>query len=300
MRQQCSLCNSLDTEIVFRPRLKNKAKLKKINFSPTSPDFGIFYDLARCKKCRMLFALLDNKAPDIQSLYSQEDDLYLTQAPERNITNQKILSHLKTFVPYGARLLDIGCSYGFFLQLASREGFKAYGIEVNKDAYQYCKDTQGLLNVFYGDLKQADFPENYFDVITAIEVIEHIRDIKDFICDIHRVLKPGGILYLVTPDIKSLSGRLMGFRFWSYRGMHLHYFSKKTLYKFLDRNGFSVICSSSYKKTFKINYIIHQLYRSAYNKIFYYFLLGLSNILRIKNICITMSFGDIAVTARKL
>lgn len=298
MKRQCNLCNSEDIEIIFS-HPKDRAQVKGINFTPTSSDFGVFYKLARCKNCNILFSLLDNKAIDVKQLYSEsKDDLYLSQAAQRNITYKKILSHIKSFLSDNSRLLDIGCSYGLFLKLARGEGLQVYGVELSKDACRYCRDTLGL-NVYCGDVKDIDFPENYFDVITAIEIIEHMQSPNDFIFKIHKILKPGGVLYLVTPNIESFSAKLIGYRWWSYRRMHLYYFSKSTLYQFLERNGFLALSSRPYKKTFKIGYIIHQLNRAEYNKIFYCFLSWLSNLLRLKNLYITASFGDIAVTAKK-
>ena len=298
MKRQCNLCNSEDVEIIFSSST-NKNQLKGIRFAPTSSDFGVFYKLARCKNCNILFTLLDNQATDLKQLYSgSKDDLYLSQADQRNITYKKILSQIKTFVSDNSCLLDIGCSYGLFLKLARENGLRVYGIELSEYACRYCRDTLGL-DVFCGDVKDADFPENYFDVITAIEIIEHIHNPRDFIFKIHKLLKPGGILYLVTPNIQSLSAKLTGYRWWSYRRTHLYYFSKRTLYHFLSRNGFSILSSRPYKKTFKVDYILYQFNNSGRNRIIYCFLSCLVNILRVKNLYITASFGDIAITAKK-
>jgi len=300
IKRQCKLCNSEDVEIVLSPHNKNQAERQGINFIPTASDFGVFYKLARCKRCNILFSLLDDNKIDIKQWYHEaEDNLYLSQAQERSSNFKRILLHIKGFVSENSRLLDIGCSYGFFLDLAKDNGLEVYGVDISKDASNYCKDTLGL-NVFCGDVEKADFPENYFDVITAIEIIEHVENPKAFLSCIHKILKPDGILYLVTPNIESLSARLFGYRWWSYRRMHLYYFSKKAVYEFLGRNGFSILGSSPYKKTFGIDYIVHQLYSSGYNKIFYYFLLGISNILKAKKLKITTSYGDIAVTAKKV
>jgi hypothetical protein len=57
MQLQCNLCNSTDIEVVFHPHLKNKVKVEKADFTPTTLDFGIFYDLARCRSYRILLYL---------------------------------------------------------------------------------------------------------------------------------------------------------------------------------------------------------------------------------------------------
>lgn len=300
MGRKCRLCNSTDIGVVIQSRLKNKDRFKKSGFAPTSPDFGICYDLAKCNSCKTVFALLDDEEARPNQLYSESrDDLYLTLAPQRSLTFRKIISHLKNFAPDNGRLLDIGCSYGIFLKMASRIWQEAYGVELSKEASRYARESLGL-NVSCLDIQEADFPNGYFDIITAIEVIEHIEDPKDFITTVSRILKPGGILYLVTPDAQSFSARLMGYRWWSYRKMHLNYFSKDSLFGFLAKNGFSVLDSAPYKKTFKIDYITHQLRSFGYAKALYYILFAIGNILKVKGLCVTASFGDIAVTAKKV
>lgn len=300
MELKCRLCDSTDIEVIFHPRLKNKAKVEKSDFAPTGSDFGIFYDLAKCNNCKSIFSLLDGAEAHHDQLYSKSrDDLYLIQEAERSITFKKIISHLKHFVPDNGRLLDIGCSYGLFLKLASQTWQEAYGVELSKDASRYAREILGL-NVFCADIKQANFPNDYFDIITAIEVIEHMQDPKGFITTISRILKPGGLLYLVTPNVQSFSARIMGYRWWSYRKMHLYYFSKNSLSGFLAKNGFSILDSSPYKKTFKIGYIMRQLYSFGYAKVLYYILFAIGNILKVKNLSVAASFGDIAVTAKKV
>jgi len=297
--RKCRLCNSTDIEVVIQSRSKNKAKVEKSDFAPTSSDFGICYDLVKCNSCKSVFALLDDEEAHLNQHYCESrDDLYLTQGAERSIGFKKIISHLKHFVPDNGRLLDIGCSYGLFLKIASRSWQEAYGVELSKDASRYAREIFGL-NVFCGDIKEAKFTREYFDIITVIEVIEHIADPKDFIATINRLLKPGGILYLVTPDVGSISARLMGERWWSYRKMHLNYFSKDSISGLLVRSGFSVLDSRPYKKTFKLEYIKHQLYSFGYAKVPYYILSAISNILKVKNLCLTASLGDIAVMAKK-
>ena len=300
MRLHCHICGSQDVETIVPFPLKEKEIGEGGSFSPTSPDFGIFYGLAQCKKCRIVFSLVDEKTiMDARKSYSDvKDDLYLSQEAERSLTYQKAINHIKGFIPAKARLLDIGCSYGFFLKLAGEQGWRVDGVELSKEASQHCKKTWGI-DVFCGEVENAGFPENYFDVVTAIEVIEHLADPKVFLSQIKRILKPGGILYLVTPDLGSLSSRLLRYRWWSYRKMHLYYFSRKTINVFLNNNGFSVLSTAPYKKTFRLNYIMRQFNQIGYSKALSKSLSGLKKLIEDKNFYVTASFGDMVVVARK-
>ena len=293
---KCTLCGSGNIKIITRHLTGNS---KGNDFSPTASDFGIFYPLARCKECGIIFSVLDDKDAEIrQACAESKDDTYLSQSAQRILTFKTILAHIERFIPESGRLLDIGCSYGLFLQTAKEAGLQVSGIEISKDACRHCAETLGL-DVYCGEIRQAAFPENYFDAITAIEVIEHVNNPGELISDIYRRLKPGGILYLVTPDVKSLSGKALGRRWWSYRRMHLCYFSKKTLCGFLRKNNFSIISATPYKKTFKAEYILRHLLEMDCMRPFRPFLTRLTGISRISNLLIRASFGDIAITAKK-
>ena len=182
MKQQCSLCGSIDLATVFPLPLKNLGRSKYTAFTPTSSDFGIFYKLARCRSCGMQFAVLDGK-DDIRGLYRDSSDtVYLAQEQDRGIAYKRIISELKAFMPAGSRLLDIGCSYGFFIKAAKASGFSVYGVEASSHAAEYCR-KQGL-GVFSGEIRQAEMPPESFDIICAIEVIEHLEDIRSFISEV--------------------------------------------------------------------------------------------------------------------
>lgn len=105
------------------------------------------------------------------------------------------------------KILDIACNDG---ELS--EKFKAYGsvlaIDINKDAIKEClkRDVDCLCTDVYGLPKKLD---NYFDIIIAGDIIEHVFDTDRFLRKIYQLLKKGGILLLTTANIASFGRRLM-------------------------------------------------------------------------------------------
>ena len=71
------------------------------------------------------------------------------------------------------RLLDIGCAFGDFLTLASQNGWECYGVELSSFAARIGKEDFGL-NIVTGPLEEVNLPNEYFDVITLFETIEHL------------------------------------------------------------------------------------------------------------------------------
>lgn len=127
------------------------------------------------------------------------------------------------------RLLDIGCGNGMFLGQMRELGWEVAGVEPDSDAVSVACERYGL-DVFRGSLEEAVFPEGHFDAITMNHVIEHVPDPIGLLRECRRVLKPGGKLVVMTPNIKSI-GRLKFDDAWIAWDppRHLNLFSQQTL-----------------------------------------------------------------------
>ena len=95
--------------------------------------------------------------------------------------------------------------------------------------------------VHWGTLETAGFAPGRFDAVTAFDVIEHIPDPPAFVSEAYRVLRPRGLLALVTPDTASWSRRLLGRHWHQYKAEHCSYFSRALLARMLSRQGFEVL-----------------------------------------------------------
>jgi 2-polyprenyl-6-hydroxyphenyl methylase/3-demethylubiquinone-9 3-methyltransferase len=103
----------------------------------------------------------------------------------------------------GARHLDIGCDTGEFLLAASRLfGTVPLGIDISARAVGEA-EARGI-EVYHGDMEGAPPLLNDFPLITAIDLIEHVADPASFLSAIAARLRPGGVCYLETPNIRSI------------------------------------------------------------------------------------------------
>lgn len=139
------------------------------------------------------------------------------------------------------RLLDVGCGNGRVLAQMRELGWEVMGVEPDSEAVRIAKERFGL-DVFQGTLEEAKFPDNSFDAITMNHVIEHVPDPIGLLAECRRVLKPGGKLVMVTPNIQSLGRRLFD-EYW--RGWevprHLVLFSPKSALRVcVERAGLKV------------------------------------------------------------
>ena len=198
------------------------------------------YDVVRCMSCELV--LVGNPPGDEQlaRLYSFESgyhrglevDGVATAFHEREAA--KNLQLLQRHARKG-RLLDIGCSTGQFLSAARQIGWVGQGLEYSPDSSRVARELRGL-DVKTGVLSADTYPPDNFDVITLWDVIEHLPDPCGTMRHIARILAPGGLLVLKTPNVDGMYPRaslriakVLGFWGHAEPPGHLFQFSAKTL-----------------------------------------------------------------------
>jgi 2-polyprenyl-3-methyl-5-hydroxy-6-metoxy-1,4-benzoquinol methylase len=148
-------------------------------------------------------------------------------------------------LPVRPRLLDVGCALGFMLQEAKAAGWDSVGVETSEFAAHYAATHTGC-PVHAGTLQKVAFPGDSFDVVTLMDVIEHVPDPLPLMTEIHRILRPGGVVFLVTPNFSSIFVRLYGpsaYGVWP--DQHVVYFQPSTMKKLLRRAGFASVITGS-------------------------------------------------------
>ena len=95
------------------------------------------------------------------------------------------------------RILDVGCGTGTMLAYLSAFG-RVQGVDVDEEAVGYCHE-RGLLDVSLGEAAKLPFPEGTFDLVTALDVVEHLDDDAAALREMRRVLRPGGYLLVTVP-----------------------------------------------------------------------------------------------------
>ncbi|GBF42874.1 methylase/methyltransferase [Leptospira ellinghausenii] len=99
-------------------------------------------------------------------------------------------------------LLDVGCGLGFFVKavLTKKPGWTAVGYEISKQAVKFANEQNGMKTVYAGLVQDSKLPKESFDIITLWDVIEHIPKPHSLLTYLHGLLKPGGVLFLQTPN----------------------------------------------------------------------------------------------------
>jgi len=140
-----------------------------------------------------------------------------------------------------ARVLDVGCGNGGFLLGMKARGFRAEGTEWTPESARRIPAEAGI-PVHVGDLLEIDLAEGSFDAITLWHVFEHLAQPAETLEKIHRLLKPGGLLFLSMPNHESWQAERHG-RHWFHLDppRHLHGFGVRSLEGLLSSREFSVL-----------------------------------------------------------
>lgn len=257
------------------------------------------YKLYKCENCSMVWEAASQI--DLHSQYKKS--YFMNENPKGGYTNyfdgMKInrktfsdrLGRIEGKIGSMGKLLDVGCALGDCLIEAKKSGWKeTRGIEVSKYAAEYAK-KRGL-NVKNGYLKKNSYPKNYFDVILYQDVIEHISDPLDEVKKAKSFLKPGGLLFMVTPDVDGIWHKLLGKSWYHYKpGEHVTYFSQRSLAKLYEMAGLKKTKTRKTYHVLSLEYIFNRL--KYYQPQFFSLMLKIIKFLKLQNVSFKAYTGEI-------
>ena len=205
------------------------------------------YSVLQCTNCALVFV---HPQPGPAELKNHYDNGYykewLDQQKHRRIRMWERRVKQIIRVRETGHLLDVGSGEGTFLTLVQKEGWQVSGTEFSEFAAKHAADALKT-DIFCGELPDADFLENSFDVVTMWHVLEHVGDPKKYLEEIHRILKPNGLFVLAVPNVNNLvfqlayrivRGHKLKLFTMGEKEIHLYHFSPKTIKDFLMRAGF--------------------------------------------------------------
>jgi 2-polyprenyl-3-methyl-5-hydroxy-6-metoxy-1,4-benzoquinol methylase len=197
------------------------------------------HHLVRCRVCGFVFSRLAPTAEDYERVYgaynySGED----AARTELNIQKERsIVNGLMRYRSTGL-VLDIAAGAGRFLERFAERGFSCHATEFSEPMCQFLEDKG--IRTFRGGLFPEGAEPGSYDIVVFTEIIEHINNPIPVLHNIHRLLRPGGALYITTPNFSSLERRLLksdwGMICWP---EHITYWTSRHLHRALRETGYS-------------------------------------------------------------
>lgn len=234
-----------------------------------------FFTIVQCAECKHVYTLVDFNDDDIKNLYESHyssDDkktkaTSLYQIIRNFIYNSKFFSLWLKFdgdqyflekVKDNKRykLLDYGCFEGRQMPLFAACGYEVEGYEINEKASEVARN-KGLI-VHGGDLKEfVEKKSGYYDVIILSHVIEHLKNPKETIYNISKLLKESGEIKVSCPNYYSYYRLLFG-EYWSnyHVPFHLHHFNHLNLEKLFDNLSLKIKTIDTISPSHALSYSI--------------------------------------------
>jgi len=232
---KCNLCREDDTKFMFQARDRN-IKEKKL------------FNLVKCKRCGLVYL---NPRPDKEEIKKYYPPWYhyrvhtkvvnfektkIWETPWREVMQKKVEPILR-YKKEGS-ILDVGCGDGSLLKYMKELSWQTYGVELNQAASQHARDVLGL-NVFSGRLEEADYPKDFFDIISLFHVLEHLPDPSGTLKKVRPLLRKNGFLLIEVPNFGSFEALVFRSKWAAIAApLHTYHFTPRTLSIMLKNCGF--------------------------------------------------------------
>lgn len=215
----CDLCGDSKSRLIYR---MPDIRLRR---------FEQEYSVVECSACAHRYLSPVPAQKEFPKLYPDSYYAGRDQNDPRQKERYRIQAEYLPKINKG-KVLDVGCAEGDWLKFIKQFGWDCFGTDVHQPTQQI-KDVE----IKTGYLPDQDYPENYFDVVTAWSVLEHVRSPSEYFAAVHKILKPSGSFIFMVPNGESLWSR------WAFHEdvpRHIHFFRIKTLETFARQNGFEI------------------------------------------------------------
>jgi SAM-dependent methyltransferase len=227
------------------------------------------YRIARCADCAVMFSNPQPSDEDLTAIYNADYFLGADSAEGRAATREmkratarQYLAEIQRYCgAKSGRLLEVGCGDGDFLVEAEDVGFLVTGVELAPAACEQARERLKSGEVVCGLLEDSGLEEEQFDLCVLSDVIEHVRDPLAFLRGIHRLLKPGGAIFIATPSLHSWSAKLLRQNWMEFKPEHLTYFDPKTIQTALFHTGYHEVIVQPGWKILTFDYIAQHFER---------------------------------------
>ena len=239
---KCALCGDDHTRLLYTIPLQTKllssvwVKGERVALHETAT-------VVACVRCGLQYVNPRYRFDDTVLPYTDamEERYFAATYAARRQTYQAFVQHLPQWLGRDVQqLLDVGCGDGVLLEAADHAGITAVGVEQSKTLQQMLQEKyQG--RIIIGDSVET-LRAKHFDVITLLNVIEHVTAPHELLALLWTKLSPGGILFVHTPNAGGLPARWQRAQWSQIEPLgHLYYFSAQTLGALLQKSGFEPV-----------------------------------------------------------
>ena len=289
---KCILCGS--------NKFENLGKVKNGEYDKI---FLEKFSFLKCRKCSFVFMSPPPSEEDFNIIYSDKNYSQWEKLGEKtkegsSYLNFKYYSNIIKKYKNHCRVLDCGCGTGIFMDAMKEEDFDCFGVETSKIPLLILKNKYPG-KIFEKRIEDSEIKNGFFQVVTMFDFIEHVQSPRAVLRKTHTVLSDDGFLFIITPNIKSLSAILFGTRHNDYNLEHIGLFDKNNISTLLKECGFRVLKNIPAEKIVNLEFA-EKVFKKHTNILFYP--INFLNKLLPKKITrfpIKLHFGGMFIVAKK-
>lgn len=256
---RCAICGTLDEAVELFPENLTPEAFDAKHFSARRLPDRVHYRMVRCKRCGLVRSDPAGDPAQVAGLYARSTFDYQDEVPHLRRTYGRYLARLDRHGASRDGLLEVGCGNGFFLEEALERGYRdVRGIEPSHEAVKLASEPIRPL-IIEDVLRPGLLPEHSTSVACLFQVFDHLSDPGAALDELHRALRPGGLVLLLNHDVGALSARLMQGRSPIVDVEHYYLYSRTTLKRLAEAHGFKVVESGSVWNTYSLSYLARLL-----------------------------------------
>ena len=233
------------------------------------PYIKKFRWLLQCKSCGFMFVYPQPTKEELEEIYSENYfDEWGSKEAENALREIKMKTYRKQLLEIGKfqdfhTILDIGCGLGYSLDSAVEQGYEITGVEFNEVIANEIRQRHEKI---YTNLDEILAKNKKYDVITLMEVLEHLPDLSKLFTELHQLTSENSLVMLTTIDADSGRAKFLRDGWYHIHHDHLWYFTPRICTELFERNGFQVVCVKPADKFFTIRYIAGIISEKTRNK----------------------------------
>lgn len=292
LKERKCLCGKEGDSLLY-PEKIDWARFSADEFSARRDRRTTHYRIVRCNNCALVRSSPIFSDDDLNMFYKKCGFISMKESASAARTYALLLlGYLELLADVkSARLLEVGCGDGAFLKEIQKHGIREVsGVEPTEDALGHA--SPAIRSVIINDIfKPGLFRPESFDIICAFHVLDHLSDPDVFLKEAYRVIKTGGMIFLVCHNVDAVVNRVFGERSPVFDIEHIFLFNKSSLRNLAEKCGFESVNIGDIRNRYRVSYWLK--YAPLLN--------GATRFLPrfIKDIQVPLKAGNIFICARK-
>src|SRR5712691_2262833 len=256
---RCAICGTLDEATELYASTVTADAFDARHFSARRLPDRVHYRMVRCNRCGLVRSDPAADPASVAGLYERSTFDYQAEVPNLRRTYGRYLARLDRHGAEHDALLEVGSGNGFFLEEALAHGYrKVQGIEPSRDAISAASEPVRKL-IVNDVLRQGVVGEGSFSVVCFFQVFDHLPDPGEALDELHRILRPGGLVLFLNHDAGAMSAKVLGERSPIVDVEHFYLYSRTTLGRLVEAHDFQVVESGAVWNEYSLGYVARLL-----------------------------------------